>query len=326
MPNEILKLKFEGKEQEYTFENKVCVVDDKDLISNLKKENIKNEDSTLVISSLNNLQIADVIQFKINLAQTGYFLVNFQKDQITEEKRELILNKIKELKDDSEPTTEKQFEKIKKLLGILGDFNPIYVSFLNKGEILIPIDELLKLEVKYPLLVLKSLVNKQPKKITKINIDKSINVGFKIRIKIDFDLFRVDYIFCIIFAILGTFGITTGVFEIMNKESLATFLLILATIFIGVLTFCIYSCVYKKGKANSKGLRYYLILFVCVGIALGITIAYFVSKFVLKTKIDNFDFSKWTSLSILISSGVLLLTIPLIRLVNIIYKSIKKHS
>ena len=90
MKKQPLVLKFEEENNEYIFDNKINVIENKKLVENLEKENIKNENSSLIFKSMNNLAIYDVIQLKINLSDTGVFLVNFEKDKLTESISKLI--------------------------------------------------------------------------------------------------------------------------------------------------------------------------------------------------------------------------------------------
>ena len=87
MEKQNLVLGFKEQEDNFTFENKIFLVQDKKLIENLSRPNIKNQDSSLVIKSLNDTHIADVIQIKVNIADTGHFLVSFKKETLTEELR-----------------------------------------------------------------------------------------------------------------------------------------------------------------------------------------------------------------------------------------------
>ena len=154
MENQKLVLKFKEQEQEYSFENKVSLVEDKKLIQNLSRPNIKNQDSSLIIKSLNDTHIADVIQIKINVAETGSFLVSFAKDTLNEESRTKLLEDIGKLKNSEAPSRDVSLKKIKELLAILNNFAPIYASFSNTGEIKIETSDFNDTELKFALLVL----------------------------------------------------------------------------------------------------------------------------------------------------------------------------
>ena len=84
MKKKTLVFKFTDSNKEYLFEDKVFVIEDKTLIENLEKPSIKNSESKLVIKSLNDSHVSDVIQIKVNMSETGYFLVNFSKDSLNE--------------------------------------------------------------------------------------------------------------------------------------------------------------------------------------------------------------------------------------------------
>ena len=343
MENETLVLGFKGKETEFSFENKVFLIQEKVLLQNLSKPNIKNQNSEMVIKSLDDTHIADVIQIKINVSNTGYFLANFSKDSLLEDKREELLKEIATLKSDEVPTNESQLKKIRELLGILGKFSPIYVSFSNNGSIKIDQCDLEQFEVSFPLLVLEQpkkkfsikigetkKVEKEPKpeKIKKTKTQKEPKASKeKVVITYEpFELFDIDYLFIFIFSLLGSFAITAAVFELMNKEGIAAFLIVLGVVFTITLVIAVHSTVYKKGQLKNPWLRYYLLIFIVLGIAAGIVSSYFTCKGILKTKIENFDYKKMLLISIPISAVVLLSSVESCRLANLIYKIRQKKK
>ena len=169
MENQLLVLKYKYQEGEFSFENKVFVVEDKKLIQNLSRPNIKNQDSDLVIKSLNDTHVSDVIQIKVNVAETGYFLVSFNKVTLTDEVRENLLEEIGKLKNSEAPSKENSLKKVQDLLGILNSFAPIYATFSNTGDIKIENEELSNIELSFPLLVLNQPERKMIFKIGKQN-------------------------------------------------------------------------------------------------------------------------------------------------------------
>ena len=86
------------------------------------------------------------------------------------------------------------------------------------------------------------------------------------------------------------------------------------------------STIYRNGKERNPFLRYYLTLFIIVGIVAGIIIGYFVSKGVLKTEQDNFDYGKMILLSSLISVASLLSSVGTSILANKITLKIKQNK
>ena len=333
MENQNLILKFKNQEQEYSFENKVLLVEDKKLIQNLSKPNIKNQDSSLIIKSLNDLHISDVIQIKINISETGYVLVSFSKESLTDETRTQLLEDIGKLKNNENPSNENSLKKVKDLLGILNNFSPIYATFSNNGYIKIELDELQKTQTSFPLLV---LAQRQHKMIFKTTKAKAESVEKKEKVKKErpnkvqkeyqpFALFNSDYFFNFLFAFLAAFAITAAVFELMNKKGVAIFLIVLAVILVITLVIAVTTVVYKKGELRNPWLRYYLGIFVLVGIILGVVGSYFVCKYLLKTDIEDFDYKKMMLISSLISA-VLLTTLSISRIANYLNKLRKKKK
>ena len=323
-------LGFTDKTNEYSFENKVYLVEDKLLVNNLSKTNIKNQNSSMIIKSMNNISIADVVQIKINVAETGHFLASFDKEKFSEEKRNELLENIKTLKSSETPTIESQSKKIQELLGFLTKYEPIYCTFSNSDSIKIEQATLEENELTFPLLVLlqpkkkfsvKIGKQKEPKINKEENLTKTKKVKEKATVNYEpFELFDIDYLFIFIFSLLGSFSITAAVFELMNKKNVAIFLIILGVVFFITLTFAIYSCIYKKNKLRNPWLRYYLVIFVVIGIAAGIVSSFFVCRGILKTEIENFDYKRMMAFAIPISAVSMLSAIELSRVAKLFMK------
>jgi len=324
MKNKTLVLQFEDTKQEYYFEKKVFVIEDKKLIENLSKPNIKNADSTLTIKSMHGIHISDVVQVKINMADTGTFFANFPKETLVEEKRKTLLEKISKLKNNRVPTKTTQQKKVSDLIAILNEYRPIFVSFVNNEEIKLNISKLAQLELKFPLLVLstqdKKFVIKFQKKHRNPGKNDNLKKNKPQRNYEPIALFKIDYFFVFVFALMGSFGITTAAFEIMNKEAISIFLSILGLAFTIVLILSMQSAIYKRGKERNPFLRYYMIAFILVGIAGGVVGGYFTSKGILKTEIENFDYKKMLIYSIGISCVALLSSVYTCIPVNSILK------
>ncbi|MBQ0009095.1 MAG: hypothetical protein KBS97_02350 [Firmicutes bacterium] len=307
--NELI-LKFEDKEEEYNFADKINKIEDGKLVKILGRENIKNSNSTLIIKSMN-LPISDVIQFKINVSEVGSFLFNFEKSKMNDQIREEILSKITKLHDDVEPTKETQINKIKNLISIVSEYEEIYCSYLPNGKFKLSFDELSEalkdIEFSFPILALE-------------NKEKGI---FDVEgSKLGFRKFTIDYLFTSIFSILMSFGVMTGIFQIFNKQSIAAFLLVLAFVFFGVLTYSIYSVIYKQNKEVNKKLKYFLLIYTTVGIAVGIIIAWIVCKFALKVEVEGLSL---TTVALISGGASLALSIASIytpKLINLIVKKI----
>lgn len=320
---------FKEKETEYSFENKVFVVSDRALIENISKPNIKNQNSSLVIKSLNDLPVFDVVQIKVNVAETGHFLVSFNKETFNEEQRTELLKEIGTLKSDETPTVDSQFKKIQDLLGILVKYQPIYTTFANTGTIKIEQLKLEQIEVSFPLLVLNlpkkkfSIMVGRTKKEKAPREEKKNDTQPKEKEVVNyepFDLFSVEYLFIFLFSLLGSFAVAAAVFELMNKKGIAAFLIVLAAVFAITLVIAVRAAVYKKTKLKNPWLRYYLVIFIVLGIAAGIVSSYFICKGVLKTEIENFEYKKMMLISIPIAVVTMLSSIETSRILNIFFK------
>ena len=334
MKKQPLVLKFEEENNEYIFDNKINVIENKKLVENLEKENIKNENSSLIFKSMNNLAIYDVIQLKINLSDTGVFLVNFEKDKLTEETRKNLIEQISKLKDNVEPSFTTQINKIKKLINILNKYNPIYITFLNDGDIKIGLVNLNKMFAKTPLKFPILILEKKQKntkthviKLPKLRKNKTIknNKSKKNKeIVIKFPLFSVDYLFATIFAALLSFGIFAGIFGVITNEVISTFLFIVSTLFFGVECYVMYSCIYTKHIEQFKGLKYWLCLYLLVGLAFGTLISFLVCKFSLTGELPV-DYMLIFEIATPVTIALLIITIFVAKLINYLTpKVIKK--
>ena len=315
MGKQIFVLKFKDKDNIFSFEDKVFLVEDKRLIADLSKPNIKNQDSTLLIESMGGISISDVIQIKINVAETGCFLASFSKETFDEEKRKNALEEIGKLKTNNSPSIETQTKKIQELLGILNNFEPIYVTFSNNGDIKIDVSNFSNIELKFPLLVLPQLVKQKMLNFGIMKDKKTNKKEYKA-----FPLLDIDYFFVFLFSLLGSFAVVASVFEIMNKEGIAAFLIILATVFTITLVIAVHSTVYKKGVVKNPYLRYYLGIFIIIGIASGVVAGFFICKGLLKTEIANFDYKKMMFIAIPIAVAAMLSSLSTSRLFNIFIK------
>ena len=316
-----LILGIKDKETEFCFENGLSIIENKFLIQNLSRPNTKNQDSELIIKSLNNLHISDVIQLKINVGDTGAFLTSFNKDSLTEETRNELIQKISQLKNSESPTEESQTKKIQELLGILNEYVPIYSTFNNSGDIKINLQDFADINLNFPLLVLKQPDRKLLFKVSKYKKQSNHNEQNDNAKKeySPFPLFDTDYLFVLFFSLLGAFSITASVFEIMNKEGVAALLIIISSALFITLTIAVTTTIYKKGELRNPWLRYYLIVYILIGTIVGIVGSFFVCKGILKTKIENFDNKKMILISSLISLS-LFTSLSLSRVVNIFFK------
>ena len=310
MKKKNLIFKFTDSGKEYLFEDKIFVIEDKKLCENLEKPSIKNTESKLVIKTLNDTHISDVIQVKINMNDTGTFLASFQKDSLSEEKREQLLKEIGSLKSNAVQSNSTQLKKTIKLVEILNKYKPIYVSFVNNGQYKVNMSKVSTQDLKFPILVL----NKPEKRFTvhtKSGKEKSYSA---------FSLFEVDYLFVLLFSLLGSFGVITTLFQVQNKQSVAIFLAILAIAFSFILILAVQSTMYKKGKLINPYLRIYLVLFILLGVAGGIVGGYYLCKLVFKTEIADFDYKHLIIMSAIISTPIMLSSLATSLLANMVVK------
>lgn len=313
-----LILKFDDKNEEYCFTEKISIIEDKNLIKELSKTNIQNSDSLLFIKSEDNLPIYEVIQFKINVTDTCVFLVNFKKENIDENARKDLVEKVSTLKTKGVQTIEDQLNKIEKLLKIIREFNPIFISYYQSGDLIIKNTDLLaiinKIDIDFPIIILA----KEEKEHTKPK--KQMPTLF------DFPMFKVDYLFVMLFSILFSYALYSGIFEILNKQSISVFLLILAFVFYIIMCVSYREALFEKFEIKYKKLKYWLLVYGIIGIAIGSIAAFFISKFVLKNEVESINFSTINIWSPVGSFVLVILSLFVTQLINLIMIKINKIS
>ena len=277
----------------YIFNNKVNLVTSTVLSDELLKENYNLGDSPFVISSSNNLALKDTFQIKIRIQDAGIMMVYFDNVGFEQEKKEQLLNEIKTLKDGVTPTQETQANKIVRVLEIIGPYQPLFVAYLNRGEFIYTsssLNELLKdKELDFPLLLLIASLNyvdspsktKDGKPVKEKKVKKVSNEKFSY-----LEAFKsIDFIFFGIFAMFIAFGSVISGFEIKNGEGIAVFLIVLSVAFFFVLTYAVYKTYKDDGLFQYKIKNMVApVVYIIIGIALGIVIGYLITTFVMKPK------------------------------------------
>ncbi len=141
------------------------------------------------------------------------------------------------------------------------------------------------------------------------------------------DFINGDFLFISVFSILFCYGLTTGVYEALAKEGVAIFLLILSTIFIGILYYTGFSSLYRKNKEINKYYKFTIIPYLIIGMAIGIIAAYFISTKVIKLEDDQIiNTSQWFKISLPICIPLAAIT-PLVSiLISKIIQLFKKQK
>lgn len=266
-----LVLKNNTNNNQYIFAKQFNKIDDLALAKELGTENIKNEDSTLVISSLNDTKIYDVIQIKINLTKVGVFLANFDKTTFDDESRKKLIESLSALKVEETPTYETQSKKANKILEILNDYQPIYVTYSNTKSIILDLEVNKALKFNYPLLILP-VIKKEDNFLVKFFKSKNI---------------ELDNLFIGIFSCLFSVASIIATHNLINSANIGIFLLVLSIVFLGI-----YAFVFISFYINCKKLKKSVFIFTLIGIVLGISIGLLVSAFLIKGDDISLDIPK----------------------------------
>jgi hypothetical protein len=185
-------------------------------------------------------------------------------------------------------------------------------------------------ELSIPVLLLpqhkKIVLNLKPKHIFKKPSTQKEKVKREKPVYTPIELFCMDYFFIFLFSLLGALASVTAIFEIMNKQGIGVFLIILAIAFIVTEAIAMTLTIYNKGKEKNPYLRYYLSIFIVTGVVIGIIAGYFISKSLLKTEIEDFNYSKVILISTLISSISLLSSIGTSIFINKLIIKIRERK
>ena len=260
---------------------------------------------------MSDTQIADVIQVKINLTSVGTFLVNFNKDALSEENRKALFGELSALKDKQEPTEKTQFEKASKILEIVNKYKPEYVAYQNSGSIKIDATEISKkVKWEFPLLVLTNQP-KQPSIFDKLKNTKLFSKKYV----------KGDYIFTAVFALLLSFAFVASIHEFLTGQNIAVFLLVMSIVFAGILGYVNYKNLIPE---NDKNLKFVLMIYTAIGWLVGVVSGTLVSKLLLTGDDIVFDIVKVLTIggtvSLVTSEGVVWLVFP----IRILISKIKK--
>ena len=286
MENQGIIFSFLGSDELFEFQNGFSFVKNEKILNILRNENFKNEESSLIIKSLNNIKINEVFQLKINIKHVGYFLVNFPLEENVKEKYLALIKEIECLKEPAIDEKEKQLLKIERIIFILNKFNPIYSIFIGKEDTFSYLKECNKVEPLFPLLF--------PQVEEEINIEvverktkKKRKSSFKIKdilkvFDIEKPFFKTDYLFDLLFSLFIAFSFYTAV-AFFYKDDLKGLIFVAQILFYG---FCVgYSLFlfkYKDKREEHKGEDIIISTYILVGTALGNFISYVVTTYLLK--------------------------------------------
>lgn len=287
---------------------------------NLNEENIPFSYKRSESEEAKNL--FDVIMIKINVKNVGSFYSNFSKDELDNTKRKELMKDIKELASINSDSTEGRKEKVTKLIEIISNYSPMFMSVEitdNKEEVLSFLNEL---DFNYPVLVKKF--------IKLIDIELKDNDDFLIASEDDEDVvstprvrknskirktggnsfanwlanniiiqdFKVNYI-CYIFALvypLFISAVTVLVFSFFNKNSVAYAIIMLVFIVVFMVIMFANNNSFFKGRDLIKTFKENYPLDIAyfvsslLGIGLGVLIAYLVNANLL-TSAEDPEFS-----------------------------------
>ncbi len=301
MENEFLILEnINNNNLMYSFTKGSYFISDLDLIKYLDKENFKNYDSPILIKNLDNINISELAQIKINIDKVGYFFVNCKADENYKEKIEKIVEEVKKLKNNDEVNIKKQLEKVNKVIEILNNSEIIYASFINvcsKNKIKFD-----KITINFPLLVLKKEIDTPTKKIEKPikeekfpikeaevkeeqKVDKPVKAKEKkVKIRttiIEKPYFNLDFLINGLFATFLSFVLYLGFNLLLNDDFKGIFFIIFSILFIGFLYYSSYLIRYKD-ENKQKGKLLLLYGYISIGNILGMVIAVLITTFLLK--------------------------------------------
>lgn len=281
--------------ERFTFNNKINLVDST-LLSDELLKGVKNlENTEYILESHDNVSIGSLFQIKVHIAKTGSIFVNWKSDTLDSDTKERLIGEISTLKDGVEPSFETQKEKIKKVLEIVGKYNPVFVCYNNAGDFLFTrstFEEIAKdIEINFPILLLlasldfvESTSSIKTKRVFKQKSTDNPKSAWNFKESLA-KFKSLDYVFFGAFSLFIAFGLVASIFEIKNGEGLAAFLLILTIVFIITLFYATYRAS-KENEYFSYNIKdmWVPMTYIVLGVALGIVIGFLVTTYLIKLK------------------------------------------
>lgn len=320
MENQNIIFSFLNSNESFEFQSGFSFVKNEKLLNILKNENFRNEESSLVIKSLNDTKINEVFQIKIDIKYIGYFLVNFPQNENAKEKYFPLIHEIECLKDDCYEEKETQLLKIEKVISILNKFNPIYSIFIGRKDTFHYLKECYKVEPLFPLLF-PEIVEEVRVEVVE-NDTKGPNRFFLFLKKVinAFDIekpiFTLDYLFDLLFSLFVAFSFYTAV-AFFYKNDLKGLIFVAQILFYSFcLGYSLFLFKYKDKRRERKGEDIIISTYILVGVSLGNFISYIVTAYLL-----NMADIPLLVAPLILSFVVCLAILPLIKLIyNLIQK------
>ena len=327
----------------YIFNNKVNLVTSTSLSDELLKANYDLTSSEFIIESMDNISIGDVFQIKVRVAKTGIMMLYFAKDALSEESKQNLFNEISALKDNAEVTEDAQKEKISRVIDIANKYSPIFICYANTGDFLftkLTFEIILKdKEIDFPVLVLltsldfvdqPSTKQKKPLFQRKEGEPKPVKEKAEPKTKAGsiLSMFKsLDFLFIGVFSLFVSLCLIISVFEIVNGEGIAAFLLILTIVYVGTLYYTSYTS--SKDDKDFLSLKKVWVpaIYIILGIIIGTIIGWVITTYVIKLKEEVIiNYAMLYGLCIPGSLVVCLLSLPASKLISKIIAKLKKNK
>lgn len=309
IPSDELVIKSNYIDEFICFKNGVNFIENNGVSNILLKE--LTSDSELYGFALikNNSQISDRIQIKTKLKNDTTIFSEFNKQELSNEKIEEILSKIKELKDTESKVECELNESIKKILDLISGYAPIYVTLYFNDNMLFDKEELRSINCEFPLIAFSK--EKKPVKVEKENAKEN-----------HLPLYNTDYLFASLFSLFGMFSIYTGFSLILSEKYLGIFLVILSAVYLVFLYYCISKILCNGLNERSNRLKLLLLSYISIGFLTGCGAGFLISSFLFKISAEKC----LTYLAIFAPTFFVLLCLSIVlsKAVNILLFKIKK--
>ena len=329
MENHILEFSFLDTNESFKFKDGFSFIKNSRLLKVLKTENFNNDESNLVIKSLNDTKINEVFQLKINIKYIGYFLVNFPLKENAKEKYLPLIDEIKLLKDDTEEKG-KQLLKIEKVILILNKYNPIYSVFIGREDTFLYLKECNKVNVTFPLLFpsIEEEVNvkviEKPKKEVKEKKESKSKFKFDFKkliqpiLNIEGPFFTLDFLFDLVFSFFLTFALYATCAFFYKSDLKGLLFLFQIFFYCFCLVYNLYLSKIKGKRKDQEGIVFIIYAYILLGVGLGNLGSFFFVEYALKM-----NDVPLLALPIILSFVICASALPLLK---VIYNYIKKRK
>ena len=257
-----ISLEFNGTDNFVELNDGICFLEDSELSEYLKKDKNNSKKNKIIFKKTTQLDTSELLQIKIFIDVTGYFLINFLDNRENRTICEKFVYSIQKKKDLENLENEQSFNKVKLILETLNVYKPLYATFVQKKHVSNSFYNFSDIKLNFPFLVIND--EQKELEVTKVEAKKPF---------IECPFFASDYLFCLLFALFSCFSLhlATSLFSNANLKGIMFFILFL--VLHVIMNYSSYLIFYDEKSEFLRGKKlivgFYLTFGSCVGLIFG---------------------------------------------------------